>query len=641
MMDVNGALVMLAQVGEAAAHTAGAAGAGGAMGWDGWFALSLMVLLFLGLAFTKISPDLVAIGVLSIAVLVLTGLPKLLGGLVGDPNAWKTDFTVADALSGFSNDGMITVAVLFIVAAALRETGGMSFVAQKILGNPKSVMAAQARMMVPIAAMSAFMNNTPLVAMMLPVIDEWSKKTKISVSKLMIPLSYATVLGGTCTLIGTSTNLVVHGLMRGSSNPEVKDGFGLFEFSTLGVIYAVVGIGYILIASRWLLPDRKPAVSVKEDPRKYMVEMMVESGSGLVGKTVEEAGLRGLPGLFLIEIERDGSVIPAVRPQEVLRGEDRLVFTGIVESVVDLQRIRGLKPATSQVTKLDSPRARRTLIEAVVSKTCPNVGKSIKAGGFRTTYNAVVIAVARQGERLGGKIGDIVLEVGDTLLLEAHPSFVEQQRNSGDFFLVSKVEDSAPPRHNRAWVALAILLGMVGLVTIERMSMLTAGLLAACLMVLTRCMSWSTARKSLDMTVLLIIAAAFGIGMSLERTGAAAFVAHFLLQFGGDNPFVALTVIYGVTMLFTELITNAAAASLVFPVAMATAAELGVDARPFAVAIAFAASACFATPIGYQTNLMVMGPGGYKFSDYLRFGIPMNLMMWAVASIAIPRLWSF
>jgi di/tricarboxylate transporter len=317
------------------------------------------------------------------------------------------------------------------------------------------------------------------------------------------------------------------------------------------------------------------------------------------------------------------------------------VFVGVVESVVDLQKIRGLTPATNQVFKLDAPRAQRVLIEAVVSNTCPLIDKTIREGRFRTVYNAAVIAVARNGERIAMKIGDIVLHPGDTLLLEAHPSFAEHQRNSRDFYLVSAVQDSAPLRHEKAWIAVAVLAGMVGAVAFGWLEMLPAALLAAGFMILARCCSATAARRSIDWSLLIVIAAAFGIGRALEVTGAAQHIAEALLGVAGHNPWVALIVVYGVTMLFTELITNNAAAVLVFPIAMSTANALGVNVMPFVAAIMMAASASFSTPLGYQTNLMVYGPGGYRFTDYLRVGGPLNLLMWITTATLAPLIWPF
>jgi di/tricarboxylate transporter len=334
-------------------------------------------------------------------------------------------------------------------------------------------------------------------------------------------------------------------------------------------------------------------------------------------------------------------VLPAVAPQEQLLAHDRLVFVGVVESVVDLQRIRGLKPATDQVFKLDAPRSERVLLEAVVSNSCPLIGMTIRDGQFRTTYNAVVIAVARNGERIRKKIGDIILRPGDTLLLEAPPSFSEQQRNSRDFFLVSAIRGSTPPRHERVAISLAILGAMVAIVTIGLVSMLQGALLAAGAMLLTRCCSASEARASIDFQLLIVIAGAFGIGRALATSGAANVVAHTLTGWAGSNPLIALAAIYGVTMLFTEMITNNAAAVLVFPIAIATAGDLNVNPMPFVVAIMMAASASFSTPIGYQTNLMVYGPGGYRFTDYFRIGIPLNCLMWLTTVLIAPLIWPF
>ena len=586
--------------------------------WQAWLTLGVIAGVFCVLVFTRYAADVVTLAALG--VLLAAGV-----------------LTPQQALAGFSNEGLMTVAVLFVVAAALRETGGMARVAQRILGVPTTVLAAQLRLMLPIAAMSAFMNNTPLVAMMLPVVDDWTRKARISASKLMIPLSYATILGGTCTLIGTSTNLVVDGLLIRSDRP----GFGMFEIGWVGLPSAILGLAFVIGAGRWLLPDRKAVVSVQDDARQYTVEMLVEPGSPLVGQSIEEAGLRRLPGMFLIEIDRQGDVLAAVGPEERLRASDRLVFAGVVESVVDLQKIRGLTPATNQVFKLDQPRERRAMIEAVVSNSCPLIGKTVRESEFRSVYDAVIIALARNGELVRKKIGDIELRSGDTLLLEARPSFAKDQRNSRDFFLVSRLEEGAIPRHRKAWIAVAILVGMVTAATLNLLPMLTAAVLAAGLMIGTRCVDWVVARRAVDLQVVLVIAATFGLGTALEVTGAAKTIAEGLVRLGGSDPWATLVVVYGVTMLFTELITNNAAAALIFPIALATADSLQVEFRPFAIAITMAASASFATPIGYQTNLMVLGPGGYRFTDYFRIGIPLNLLMWLMASLLIPRIWSF
>ena len=578
---------------------------------------AVVVLATLGLlAFTRLAADLAFAGALT--TLVALG--------VLSPGA---------ALAGFGNEGLVTVGVLFVVAAGLRDTGGVYWISQRLLGRPRGLTSAQLRVMAPVALVSAFLNNTPVVAIMIPAIVDWARKRHLPISKLMIPLSYAAILGGTTTLVGTSTNLVVNGLLLQSGAP----GIGMFDLAWVGLPTVVVGIGALVLLARWLLPDRAPVLQNLEDARQYSVEMAVAANGPLVGRSVEEAGLRHLGQVFLVEIDREGRVLPAVSPNEVLRGGDRLVFVGVVDSVRELQRIPGLLPAADQVFKLDGPRTSRVLVEAVVSDSCPLVGRSIREGRFRTTYGAVVIAVARGGSRLKQKLGDIVLRAGDTLLLEARPAFVERQRNSRDFYLVSQVADSTPPRFERAAIAGVILVGMVVVVAVGWLPMVTAALLAAASMVLTRSVPPSSARRAIDWPVLIVIGSALGIGQAMASTGLAASVAGALRDLAGSDPHVNLLVLYVVTALFTSLITNNAAAVLMFPVAQGMAASLGAPVLPFAITIMMAASASFATPVGYQTNLMVMGPGGYRFSDYLRIGLPITVLTGAVAVLVIPWVW--
>jgi di/tricarboxylate transporter len=589
------------------------------MNGEAWLALSVVAAVIALLAATRLSADVVLLA--GVTVLLVTGV-----------------LTPAEALNGLANEGMVTVGVLYVVAAGLRETGAIGWAVQGVLGRPRNLAGAQLRLMGPVAGLSAFLNNTPVVAMFLPAVIDWARQNRLPVSKLLIPLSYAAILGGTCTLIGTSTNLVVNGLV---TNQAGLPGLGMFDITAVGLPSALIGMAYLILLGRWLLPDRKPVMSDLDDPRRYTVEMMVEQGSPLAGKTVEEAGLRHLPGMYLVEVERGGEVLPAIAPHQRLRAHDRLVFAGVVESVVDLQRFRGLVPASDQVFKLGVPRPERCLIEAVVSDSCPLVGRSIREARFRNVYNAAVIAVARNNERIHAKIGDIVLRPGDTLLLEADPGFVDRQRDSRDFFLVSRLPNSRPPRHDRALAAVAILVGMVLVVTLEWVPMLMAAMVAAGLMLATRCISSGAARSAVDWEVLITIAASFGLGFALEKTGAAHYVADSLIRLAQGDPWVTLAVVYLVTMLFTEVITNNAAAVLVFPIALSTSQALGVSFMPFVIAIMMAASTSFSTPIGYQTNLMVYGPGGYRFSDYFRVGIPLNLLMAVVTIGLAPHVWPF
>ncbi|HUG91538.1 MAG TPA: SLC13 family permease [Planctomycetaceae bacterium] len=598
--------------------------------------LGVVALFIIGLARNWAAPDMLALAAMTLLV------------LIGELAQSDKLPSITEAVANFGNSGLITVGVLFVVVAGLVQTGAMTLITQPLLGRPKTALAAQLRLLFPVAGLSAFLNNTPVVAMFMPVIDDLCRKTGISASRLFMPMAFAATMGGVCTLIGTSTNLILHGLIvaldpreRKDLLPGRPDGLMMFDPAWIGLPCAVAGFAYMLLASKWLLPERRRPISLGEDPRQYTVEMIVEPDGLLVGRNIEGAGLRHLPGLYLVEIERDGEILPAVAPTEKLRGRDRLVFVGIIESVVDLQRIRGLVPATNQVFKLDAPRTVRSLIEAVVSDSCPLVGKSIREGRFRTTYNAAVLAVARGGQRINAKVGDIVLEPGDTLLLEAHANFARQHRNSRDFFLVSNVENSAPPRHEKAWIALAILAGMVVTVSAGWIDLLAAALVAGGLMIAARCCTGPEARQSVDWTVLLVIGASLAIGGSMESTGAAGVVAEQLIGLAGGNEWLVLVAVYFVTMLFTELITNNAAAVLVFPIALSAARSLEVSVLPFVMSILVAASAGFATPIGYQTNLMVYGPGGYRFSDYLRFGIPLNLLFMAVTVSLTPLFFPF
>lgn len=542
------------------------------------------------------------------------------------------------ALGGFSNEGMMTVALMYVVVAGIRETGGVDMLVQHVLGRPKSERGALLRLVVPVSAVSAFMNNTPLVAIFLPAVLTWAKRLQISPSKLLIPLSYAAVMGGTVTLIGTSTNLIVNGLLASGKRGQL----GLFDIAWVGLPCSLLGVLYIWLLAPRFLPDRKPASAVFENPKEYTVEMAVEESGPLVGKTVEEAGLRHLQDLFLVEIGRGEEVLAAVGPYERLQPGDRLVFAGVSDSVVELQRIKGLRPSIDHgFTLEDSKHRERVLVEAVVSPQCALVGKTIREGRFRMAYGGSVIAVARNGQRLAGKIGRIRLEPGDTLLLDVRPPFLERHRHSSDFLLISQVSDYIPIRHDRAWLAWLILLAVVVGASFEWLSMLKAAMLGATAMLLAGCCSVSEARKSLDGQVLLAIAASVGLGKALETSGAAAGIAQGFLSLAGTEPWLVLALFYFLTVVLTELLSNNSVAVLMFPLALAIAEKLGVSFWPFIIAVMIAASMGFSTPIGYQTNLMVYGPGGYHFNDFVRFGVPLNILMGIVALIVIPLVWPF
>ncbi|MEQ8523453.1 SLC13 family permease [Gracilimonas sp.] len=581
--------------------------------------LGVILVCLILLVSTSISVDIVLFG--GLAILFISGI-----------------IPAEEALSGFSNEGMLTVGALYIVAAGLKETGAIHFIVQKVMGNARTVKKAQLRIMSPVMVMSAFLNNTPIVASFIPALERWSRISQIPVSKILIPLSYAAILGGTCTLIGTSTNLILNGLMIEEASTRA---IGILEPALIGIPCAIAGFIYLVIFGDKLLPERGSSMDTFQDPREYTIEMIVKDSAVLSGKTIEDAGLRNLPGLFLIEIQRNGRAIPAPGPYEKLRGEDRLIFTGIVDSIIDLQQITGLEPATNQVFKLNAPRNERQMIEAVVSRSNPLMGRTIRDGNFRDRYDAVVLAVSRSGERINEKIGDITLKSGDVLLLEAHPNFVQKYRNSNDFYLVSSIEDSSPVTYEKAWVAALSLLGMVVLAATGVLSMLQAAIFAGGLLLVTKCFRYTTALESVDWRVLIAIASALGLGSALQYTGVAEHLAANLLSLAANDPTLALLATYLATWLLTEMITNNAAAVLIFPIALSLAQSMGVDFMPFAMVMIIAASSSFSTPIGYQTNLMVYGPGGYKFTDFARIGLPLNLIVATVAVSLIPHIWNF
>jgi di/tricarboxylate transporter len=591
--------------------------------------LIVLIIMLAALASNRYPPE--AVCAFALVALVLVPLH--------DDTGWRVGvITVQDAIKGFSNNGMLTVAVLFLVVAGLRETSAVEWVASWFLGRPKSHREALTRLVVPIAALSTFLNNTPLVAMFIPVVTDWAKKNRLRPSQLLIPLSYATILGGMCSMIGTSTNLVVGGLVEAHTQ---LGPLNMFDPAWLGIPAVLVGAGYLILFGPRLLPARATSLESLSNPREYTVEMLVQAGSPLVGKTIEEAGLRHLEATYLAEIERQGRNLMAVSPDERLQADDRLIFVGVVESVKDLQNIRGLVPATNQIFKLDAPRYRRRLFEAVVSDTCPIVGQTIRESQFRNRYRAAVLAVARQGERIRSKLGDITLRPGDTLLIEADPNFGGNYRYSRDFFLVSMLDDSTPRRHERAPYALTILLGMIVCASFGWLDLLQAGALAACLMLLFRCCTVAQARQSVNGPVLVIIACALGIERALDKSGAAAMAANGMINIAGDNPWLVLAAIYLVTTITTELITNNAAVALTFPIAVSAAGKMDVNLMPFVMCVMMAGSAAFSTPIGYQTNLMVYGPGGYRFSDYFKVGIPLNITVGITTVVLAPLVWPF
>lgn len=579
--------------------------------------LAVLICVVAGLTLTALSPDLILVG----GLLVL-----MVSGVVGPE----------DALSGFSNEGVATIGALFIVADGMRRTGGIGRAGAWLLGAPKTIARAQLRLMAPVAGLSALLNNTPVVAMMMPVVNDWARRRGLSVSQLLIPLSYASIFGGLLTLIGTSTTLVVNGLLLDTAGQR---GFSMFELAQVGLPVTLVGVVYILVATRWLLPERKPARQQLDNPREYMVEMVVERGSPVVGRSIEAAGLRHLPGMFLSELLRGTELSAAVAPTTVIQAGDRLTFVGIVESVIDLQKIPGLVLASDSRREPAGLRSKRSLLEAVIGRDSRLVGVTVREARFRSHYNAVIVAIARQGARIDRKIGEIRLEAGDTLLLEAAPTFVEDYRSSRDFILLGAIDGWSPVAHERAPIARGILVLMVVAASTGLLSMLEASCLAAAAMVMSGCIPSGQATRAIDWGVLLGIGAGLGIGAAVSSSGTAPLAAAAVLDIAYDSPYAALALVYGMTTVLANLITTKAAAALMFPIALATAEHLGVSFMPFAVVLTVAAASAYATPIGYQTNLMVYGPGGYRGADFLRVGGPLSVVVGIVTILVVPQMW--
>ncbi|MCL1479725.1 MAG: SLC13 family permease [Marinobacter sp.] len=588
------------------------------MEWQGIVTLITLFSVLSTLSFTRVSADLVLMAAL--AFLLITGI---LGPV--------------DALAGFGNPGVITIATLYVVAAGLKETGAVQWIAQRLLGHPKTEKGAQLRMIAPTSILSGFMNNTAVVAMFIPAIQDWAQRLGIPASKLLLPLSYAAILGGTCTLIGTSTNLVVDGMLQARMNISL----GLFELAWVGIPLLLIGGAFLVLFASRLLPDRGGLKEELDQVREYGVEVEVMSPGPLIGRTIAEAGLRALSYGYLTEIDRGGRLITAVEPDRTLQSGDKLYFVGAPECASELRRIRGLKPVYGSVHKLDLENHQRCLVEVVLGQEFPALGKTVRDSRFRTRFNAVILSLSRGGKRVPGKLGDITFKMGDTLLLEASHQFVEQYRFRRDFLLVSALNDSTPPDFRKAPLAMGILLAMVLVSATGMLQIMEAAFLAAGAMIMFGCITASRARRSVDLPVLVVIAASFALGNAMTETGAAVWVAGGLLGFGELTPWIALALIYILTAVFTEVITNNAAAVLMFPIALALSEQLGVNFLPYAIAVMFAASASFITPLGYQTNLMVYGPGRYKFTDYIRIGLPLSLLVGSVAIGLIPLVWSF
>lgn len=572
------------------------------MGADGWLTVAVVVCLVALLVSERVPAAPAVLG----AVVVLLLLDVV---------------TAAQAFAGFSNPAPITVAALYVVAGAVQKTGLLAWLTGRTLGDPTG-RGARARLLLPAAAASAFLNNTPIVAMLIQPVLGWCDRAGISPSRFLMPLSYAVVLGGMVTLLGSSTNLVVSGLLEQTGEQPL----GLFELTPVGLPIAVLGLLVLLVSARWLLPERTTGQQrAEEEFREFTVAMSVVPGGAVDGATVTRSGLRNLRGVFLVEVERGADLVAPVDPDFTLRADDRLTFVGRSDQVVDLHRIPGLRSAEQEhLLAVDSPH--HTFYEAVVGSSSPLVGRTLKEADFRGRYLGAVVAIHRSGRRVDAKLGAVRLRPADTLLVVANRTFDRSWRDRRDFLVVARLGGPPPTAGRRAPAVAVITALMVLTAAVGLLPILESALVAVAALVLSRAMTLQEVRESVDLDVVVLMAAAFGLGAALQTTGVAGAVADVVVPaFGVLGAFGLVLGIVVVTSVLTELITNAAAAALVFPLAMSVAAAGDLDPRAVAVAVAIAASASFLSPIGYQTNTMVYGPGGYRFSDYARLGAPLTL----------------
>ncbi|MDZ4863992.1 MAG: SLC13 family permease [Gemmatimonadota bacterium] len=587
------------------------------MTWQAWFTLGVTLLTLICLAKDLLAP---ANTMLGAAILLL------LAGVI----------TPGETFAGFGNPAPMTVAALYILARGAEKTGLLQPVLERLLGKGTGGRWALARLLVPSAAASAFLNNTPIVAMMIPQVLRWSDRVRVSASRYLMPLSFAVVLGGVITTIGTSTNLVVSGMLQQTGAAPL----GMFEITRVGLPVAIIGLITLIVTVPWLQPDRRPArQQLEEGVREFTVAMKVVDGGPLDGVEVEIGGLRNLAGVFLAEIDRAGEVIAPVAPNQVLRGEDRLSFVGRADLVVDLQTRRGLVSAeVRHMNHFDT--ARHCFFQAIVGANSPLVGLSLKQVEFRSRYQAAVVAIHRSGQPIEAKLGEVTLKLGDTLLLLADPGFRDRWRDRNDFLMVAAMEGSPPAASKKAW-----LVGVIGLLVVVVagagfLPILQAALIGAVALVAFGVLTATEARNAIELDTIIVIAASFALGTAMERSGLAARAAGLMIGMtSGSGVHGALLGIVLATVVTTEIITNNAAAALLFPIAFASAQQLHSDPRAFAIAVAVAASNSFLTPIGYQTNTMVYGPGGYHFTDYIRVGLPLTITTVITTVLVIPWAW--
>lgn len=583
------------------------------LSFHAWIVIATIILVFGLMLFTKLAPDFVFLG--GMTILMVTGaLP------------------VDKVLSGFSSSSVVLVGALFVVIAGLVHTGVMQWIVRYCLGTPKSYNMAIFRLMTPVAALSSFLNNTTVVALFINVVKIWAKKLNVAPSKLLIPLSYASGMGGICTLIGTPPNLLISGFYMDQTHEQLS----IFTPTLAGLFCLTVGI-LATIAMKKLIPERTSPEEALENSQNYTVELLVPSDAKFIGETLKDAGLFQVEGGHIIEIIRfDKEIISPVSEDEFIFGGDRLVFSGQVDEILKLRNSHQLVNAAHHVFSVNEVDSNRKLRMANVRFSSSLVGTRMVDTDFEERNNMVLIAIAREGERINQSPREIVIEKGDTLLLECPPRSKRESALTPDlqFFESSLI----PQEGKKTLTSSLILLAMIICSSLNIIPLLQASFLAAFAMIILRCCSINQARESFDWGLLMVFAGSISLGSAIEYTGIASKIAEGILSVCGSNPMFALAGICFAATFLTEFTSNTATAAIFFPITYQIAVTLGVNPLTFCVALMIAVSSSFATPIGSPTHMMVYGPGGYRFVDFMRIGLPMNFIILAADLFIVPLL---